>query len=757
MSQPIESFAESDTGLLFVANGFGDVLVWDGLTNQMEKAGLDEPTAAVTVSGTGAGGIVGTFTAYLRFVDRHGFYSSLSPISNEYDAAGLTGSISGATNATPVVITTSANHNLSTGARVKIEGIGGNTGANSIWDITVLTATTFSLDDSVGTAAYTGGGTWTSGISTINYTGVQAATDSRIVGRQILRNTDGQTDVYYVDVDTTDLNDPTLSSTRTDTELSAQEAQSILDDDGAALADANTPPPNHKPFLAFHLGHMFYAGHRDYQRGMVQVTNGSTTVTGVGTDWVSALEDRYLYVKDAPEPYQIDSVDTANQTLTLTSVYLGATNLFGLYGIRAAPAERRTVYYSISGLPAAVPATNGVTIPETGDDITGLMVRGSWLYVLEKRHIWKITFADSIPNDLGLFPASDRGCINNRCFVQVEDRVYMLDEQGVHIFGGPDDLPLSQPIQEIFRPEGTSRWRVDWNSQDLFHAVHYRPQETIRWFVCMSGSLWPRHALCYSYRLGRWWVEEFTSDMSGSCAGRIRDIPHSFLGSEARTVHVMNTGYLDVVNAQNGKVYGTVTSATVMTLSDSLATFGSDLVNATVTITDGRGRGQNRRIVSVSSGTMTLDRVWGILPDTTSTYQIGGVNWKYKTSWFRYAPNEQNADRRVETVFEPLSRTALARLKFYHDFEDEADLQALSITSAAKSGVRTASGEADLRIDLTKRAGIVQHRYPGHKELSSDGRRFVQLELQGASNDEPVSIYQLSFEGVGNPTAVDVP
>jgi hypothetical protein len=653
-------------------------------------------------------------------------------------------------------VITSTAHNLLTGARVKIEGIGGNTGANDTWDITVLTADTFSLDDSTGTAAYTGGGTWTSGVLTLNYTTVQAATDSRIVRRQVLRNTDGQTDVYYVDIDTTDLSSLSLSSTRTDTELAAQESQAILDEDGGVLADANTPPPNHKPYLAFHLGHMFYAGHRDYNRGMVQVTNGSATVSGVGTDWVSALEDRYLYVKDAPEPYLISSVDTANQTLTLSSAYLGATNKFGIYGIRASPAERRTVYYSISGKPYSVPATNGVTIPETGDDITGLMVRGSWLYVLEKRHIWKITFADSIPEDLGLFPASDRGCINQRCFVQVEDRVFMLDEQGVHIFGGPDDLPLSEPIQEIFRPEGTGKWRIDWDSQDLFHAVHYRPQETIRWFVTMSGSLWPRHALCFSYRLKRWWIEEFTSDISGSCHGRIRDTPFNFLGSEARTVHAMNIGYLDVVNSQNGHVYGTVTDADIMTLTDSLATFGSDLVNATVTITDGRGRGQNRRIVAVSSGILTLDRPWSILPDDESLYQIGGVNWRYKTSWFRYAPNEQNAERRVETVFEPLHRTVTARLKFYHDFMDEADMQALSATSAAKNGVKAVSGEQDLRIDLTKAAGIVQHRYPGHREYSTDGRRFVQLELQGASNDEPVSIYQLSFEGVGNPTALDV-
>lgn len=67
--------------------------------------------------------------------------------------------ISDATNASPIVITTSAPHNLTTGDNVLIASVGGNTDANGYWSVTVLTATTFSLDYSVGNAAYTSGGT----------------------------------------------------------------------------------------------------------------------------------------------------------------------------------------------------------------------------------------------------------------------------------------------------------------------------------------------------------------------------------------------------------------------------------------------------------------------------------------------------------------------------------------------------------------------------------------------------------------------
>lgn len=66
--------------------------------------------------------------------------------------------ITGATNATPIVITI-VGHGLTTGDQVVITGVLGNTAANgSSWTITVLTADTFSLDGSVGNGAYTSGG-----------------------------------------------------------------------------------------------------------------------------------------------------------------------------------------------------------------------------------------------------------------------------------------------------------------------------------------------------------------------------------------------------------------------------------------------------------------------------------------------------------------------------------------------------------------------------------------------------------------------
>lgn len=71
----------------------------------------------------------------------------------------VTKAITGATQATPIVVT-SAGHGLATNQGVVISGVGGNTAANGTWIVTFIDANTFSLNASVGNAAYTSGGVW---------------------------------------------------------------------------------------------------------------------------------------------------------------------------------------------------------------------------------------------------------------------------------------------------------------------------------------------------------------------------------------------------------------------------------------------------------------------------------------------------------------------------------------------------------------------------------------------------------------------
>lgn len=70
-----------------------------------------------------------------------------------------TDSVSNASNEAPIIITSAA-HGLTTGARVTITGVLGNTAANGTFTVTRIDANTYSLDSSSGNGAYTSGGTW---------------------------------------------------------------------------------------------------------------------------------------------------------------------------------------------------------------------------------------------------------------------------------------------------------------------------------------------------------------------------------------------------------------------------------------------------------------------------------------------------------------------------------------------------------------------------------------------------------------------
>lgn len=68
------------------------------------------------------------------------------------------GTITGGTNAGPIVITSTA-HGLETGDIVQISGVVGLTAANGRYTITKVDANSYSLNNSKGNAAYSSGGT----------------------------------------------------------------------------------------------------------------------------------------------------------------------------------------------------------------------------------------------------------------------------------------------------------------------------------------------------------------------------------------------------------------------------------------------------------------------------------------------------------------------------------------------------------------------------------------------------------------------
>ena len=193
------------------------------------------------------------------------------------------------------------------------------------------------------------------------------------------------------------------------------------------------------------------------------------------------------------------------------------------------------------------------------------------------------------------------------------------------------------------------------------------------------------------------------------------------------------------------RLRGTATSATLLTLSDTLASFHSTQVGCPLWIVSGRGAGQARIIASVTATKLTLARPWLILPDTTSVYQVGGISWRFRTRWFRYRDDDKEQARRLELTFEPCVQPSQVEAKLYQDRDDVAVLQG---STGELNGWTSVQGAPELVGDLTRVIGYLQRRLDGFKDLYADGPRFLQVELSGVANQEPVRLYELVIDGV---------
>ncbi|HUR53507.1 MAG TPA: hypothetical protein VMZ71_05230 [Gemmataceae bacterium] len=596
--------------------------------------------------------------------------------------------------------------------------------------------------------------TTVSAVGQIDYSNLPTSTQPGVTRRQLLRNTDGQYDVFYVDVDTTDLTSTTLIGTKTDAQLAASETVTLLAADGTSLANRYTVPPNTKPIVCPHQGRMWYAGEVSYAEGSAKVTRFSATVTGVATEWPSTFAGRVFYVLGEDRTYEIDSCDPVAQTLTLTEAYEGDTDSFAQYAVKPQPAEGALAYFSEAGLPEAVPAINAFSIPEDGGDVTGMRNFGSFLWFFKKRRVYRLTAQVDPAADGFLFYAIGRGCVNDRCHAVVEEMLYALDEGGVYRTGGGDQTEqLSDRIQNLLRKN--EEGAVNWAASRYFHCVHSPAEEQIRWFVAFRGEYLPRHALCLHYKTGKWWVEEYAVPIGCSTLGRVgrptavwNDAGEQlYLGGPAGELYASG-GACDGIPETGATNRGKVTAAGGDTLTDATAAFDATWENVPVCIVGGRGKGQLRVVVSATGTVLRVNEAWAIKPDTTSVYQVGGIRYRYTGGRLRYAPGEDRGARNVEFQFEPVQNKLTADFRLSHDFSVTPRVLGRNVGPGQKAGAKATRGEYAWVLDLSKPNGHEFVRFDGHREADTDGPRLMRVQVEGVSGPEVVRFGEMVLLGV---------
>jgi hypothetical protein len=310
---------------------------------------------------------------------------------------------------------------------------------------------------------------------------------------------------------------------------------------------------------------------------------------------------------------------------------------------------------------------------------------------------------------------------------------------------GNDVRSLSDQIQNLFNPLSDSEFRLQWRWKRYWHACHDPDTQTVYFFVSLSGGP-PRHALAYRYGSQSWDILEYPIPIMSSCLGRVNGRRQVFGGAFGRQVLAINAGQRDG-GRLTGTLRGTVTSSTLLSLSDSAASFSSSLVGVPVRIVEGKGRGQQRIITAVTSVKLTVDQLWTTQPDSTSVYQVGGVHWRWRSGRYRWVRDDFEGHRAIEADFDP--RTAASTLlgMVYKDRDTTSLVNGQTILAARNNGVKLVRGERVMYLDATKENGFVRQELDQPGDSRADGERMVKVELDGTTNGEPHRIFEIGIEG----------
>jgi hypothetical protein len=750
------SFALDRFGRIHGQNGMERGIYWDGFTAATDASGIDGPGAAPTLASPATGALTaGDYVCYYRFVDNrdgHKVFSSLSAsasvtvvLNDAIDWSVLSTSSQSRVNFVELwrttvggtdilykiatlghngTITSSANsggnieftvpegHNVVADQSITVSGSSEATD-NATHRVTSVTATTI-----LTTTSYTGdgtGGTWVC-------------------------------EGFYDDDDA-------------DTVLQAfnrkgDDFMRLTTPDGALNANRHVPPPNFMGVITRYQDRMLYAVPRSYGTGTVATTAGSTTITGTGTSWTSEMVGRTLQISGEVEHFIIA---TFSSTTSITVDRDPANTASGLsYVIKPDATNRNKIMYSEQDEPESVPATNTITIQENVDDqdeMTGMLPYGSQLLALKERHIYRVWFYSQPRIDAGVALFAYRGCVNSRCWGYHEGIIYLMDELGAYAITGGQVQPIGYPIQDKFRPDGP----IDWSNKKWFHVQVDPHEELVYFFVTFTADsgTYPERAYVWDIRNKRWYEDRYWVPIGHSTQAIVSNQARAMVSGHDGLCWLLGDGTVEGLNTGD-EASGTATASTSTTLTDSGASFvANDHENSTIAIVKGTGAGQIRRIDTVNSGTqVTVDSAWTTNPSTDSEYQVGPIEYFYKTGMFALAGLDEYSPFTFRLNAKPTTDNVYVNLRRYIDHS--ATAKAEPITRDQEDGLSTTQDDSDVVINMKSarsefytEPGTWEWRWGGHREGErGKASRWTSAEIQGYQYDEQLEFHELEIQGV---------
>ena len=538
-------------GKLYYIDGVTRGLVWDGQWSTMPKLGMDKAPAPVVAADTGGGALTngGTYSCAIRYLDKNLTPGDLSEYDDQlistatsrldwaFNAStntrvqyvelwrsvattpatvyliirlGNNGTLTSITNSGGILLTSPTAHNLAIGATILVAGTS-VAGYNTTHRVTSVPDAFTLVTDQAYTSNATGG-TWT----------ITGYTD---------RDDDSDNDL-----------------------IANNESMQILNTDGTFYARRFGVPPSYKSAMIIFQDRAIYGVDIEYTTGTVSGTAKATTLTGSGTAWPADFIGRNVLINGQNDIFTITGWTNAT-TISLDKPLVGTVSAGTAYVIRSPEEFLDTYIYSESDEPESCPIdtvlgyVNTVKVQKNSSDIadkeTGIMPLGGNFYSLRERHIYRINFTRQPDIDAAINLVGSRGALNNRCWAQLNEVAYLMDDIGCWAFtgsGGPK--PISGPIQDLWR-DGT----IDMTGKKWFFVVADRQLEMIKFFVRNVGdavTAYPSRSYNYHVPTQQWHLETYPWDIGHACHSLIAGTVRLLIGIENDQILKSNEGHQDL-------------------------------------------------------------------------------------------------------------------------------------------------------------------------------------------------------------------
>ena len=570
----------------------------------------------------------------------------------------------------------------------------------------------------------------------------------------IIRSTDGKVDTIVIEM-------TVAGGTAFFEAARAPNTSSTIDVDisDAALAVSflgwpnfgHEPPPVTK-YLYAHRRRLWAFGQVKHSAGTAFFTNGNAVVTGnADKDWntdvfgsaANTSDVKWFIKKNGDdEEYEISHYDSSSGEITIAENYTGtSTSSTGAsvtgegykIGTRA-----NVIWVSNPGFPEGFTSFKFIETPQgvfSGHLTAGVGYNNAMIFYTQHSMFRLGWDQDPLVDPFMTNVSIKHGALSQRVVVEVEGKIFAMDQSGIHVFQGGFPQLISKPVEELFPA-------MNFLLKENFHASYFPRLRAIRWFFCNTGDStnYPTNYLQFDLDTGNWSTGRYNQGISESrLVPWINGTTEVLYGDENGHTWVADTGTADGVSSTFSHLTAAAgTTDTVIQATVALPNTNAGISGAFIRWIEGD---ETRRILSNNDTSITLASAFSSTPATGATFWVGMIPTKLKTKAFTAARVKNKKRSHYLTLqFQPTTRAGKLNARIYEDYSSTKkewrtggnDLDGLTWPATATS---------DWQVDMSFADGVVDI------PIGSEYRRCFEVELEIDEPDVPIEILSIEHDG----------